>query len=100
MQKDGEHILSTSDMTFMGRDFDYEELKDRFNTHFAKGSAYAVKISFLGHGINKSFIAGRRDGKIVIVDTELKVEYTISQFRTGLKQLEDHLDKEPVEYRE
>ena len=88
-----ETVCSISDVTFMGRPLNIRELKDRFNNDFIKGTADAVKISFLCpvYKINKSFIAGFRMNGIVICDMDTKQEYDLRTFNEEINKLEQFL---------
>lgn len=84
MDNDSQTIMSISDNAFIGKEFDLDELKGRFNNDFIKGKARGVKITFLGGKVNKSFIAGFRGKDVVICDMESNHEYTAKQFGNHL----------------
>ncbi len=83
-----QEILSISDITFLGRDMNIPELKERFNNDFVKGTAQMVRISFLGNGVNAEFVAGFRDGSIVFCNTNSKEEFDVKRFSSELNVLE------------
>ena len=88
--------MNLSTINFTGENLSIPKLKERFNTNFVKNTSIkTVKISFLGNGINKSFIAGSRKGKIVICDTDTKKEYTPREFSIELNLIELILNPQP-----
>ena len=86
-----ELVVSISDVTFLGKSFNLVDIKERFNRDFVKGNSKVVEISFLGLGANKTFLAGIRDKKVVIVDTDTKREYSPKEFSQELNILEGFL---------
>lgn len=86
-----ELIVSLSDLAFLGKPFNLVDIKRRFNEDFVKGTAKTVELSFLGLGANKSFLAGIRDNKVVVIDTETKQEYSPKEFSQELTILEGFL---------
>lgn len=86
-----ELVVSVSDVTFLGKSFNLVDIKERFNRDFVKGTAKAVELSFLGLGANKTFLAGIRDNKVVIIDTKTKQEYSSKEFSQELNVLEAFL---------
>lgn len=87
-----ELVISLSDIVFMGKDLNIPELKERWNTAFTKRLASAVEISFLGNKVNKTFVAGYRDNKLVVIDTDTKQEYTPKEFSSNLNMIENILN--------
>jgi hypothetical protein len=84
-----EEVWSISDKTFLGRDLDITELKDRFNRDFIKRPGIkGVEITFMGKGINRSFIAGFKNKHVVIIDLQSKREYTAKEFSVELNILD------------
>lgn len=86
-----ELVVSVSDVTFLGKSFNLVDIKERFNRDFVKGNSKMVEMSFFGLGANKTFLAGIRDEKVVIVDTETKREYSPREFSQELNILEGFL---------
>jgi hypothetical protein len=81
-------MLSISTLLFLGEDLNVPKLKERFNNDFVRNKeCKAVVITFMGDGIMKSFIAGIRDGVVVIIDEDTKQEYTPKEFSAGLNTL-------------
>jgi hypothetical protein len=87
-----EMIISLSDIVFMGKDLNVPEIKERWNDAFTKRLASAVEISFLANRINKTFVAGYRDNKLVVIDTDTKQEYTPKEFSSNLNMIENILN--------
>ncbi len=93
IDKDSKIIPTSSDVTFVGNTLDIPKLKERFNRDFVKNpGCRAVKIFFMGNGINKKFIAGMRDGKAVICAMDTKQEMNSKEFSEQLDILENILD--------
>ena len=86
-----ELVVSISDVTFLGKSFNLVDIKERFNRDFVKGNSKVVEISFLGLGANKTFLAGIRDKKVLILDTDTKREYSPKEFSQELNILEGFL---------
>lgn len=87
-----EMVISLSDIVFMGKDLNVPELKERWNTAFTKRLASAVEVSFLGNKVNKTFVAGYRNNKLVVIDTDTKQEYTPKEFSNNLNSIENILN--------
>lgn len=87
-----EVIISLSDLEFMGKNLNVPELKERWNTAFTKRLASAVEVSFLGNKVNKTFVAGYRNNKLVVIDTDTKQEYTPKEFSHNLNSIENILN--------
>ena len=87
-----EMIISLSDLVFMGKDINIPEIKERWNDVFTKKLAKVVEISFLANRINKTFVAGYRDNKLVVIDTATKQEYTPKEFSANLNSIENILN--------
>jgi hypothetical protein len=88
-----ELVISLSDIVFMGKDLNIPELKERWNDAFViKRLASSVEISFLGNKVNKTFVAGYRDNKLVVIDTDTKQEYTPKEFSSNLNMIENILN--------
>jgi len=86
-------ILETSTLTFLGDTLNISELKQRFNLNFVQNkNVKCCKVTFLGKGINKSFIAGFRNESLVIVDMDTKKEYSSKEFSTELNNLEQYFN--------
>ena len=88
-------LLSISTLHFMGEDLDISHLKQRFNKDFVQNKEVkAVKIAFLDvfSKINKSFIAGFRNDSVVIIDTDIKKEYSSKEFSEELNILDKLLN--------
>lgn len=83
-----EIMYPVSDTGFTGKPLSIPELKERFNSDFVKGTAKAVEISFLGKGVNHTFIAGIRNKSVVICDTKTKREFTPKEFSEELNIIE------------
>ena len=90
-------ILSLSTTSFRGDVLDIDKLKERFNNNLLRNKEVVMcKITFLGNGVNKTFIAGYRNGKCVIVDTETKKEYSIQEYKKELDVLQNILEHEQL----
>lgn len=87
-----ELVISLSDLEFMGKDLNILKLKERWNDAFTKRLASAVEVSFLGNKVNKTFVAGYRDNKLVVIDTDTKQEYTPKEFSSNLNMIENILN--------
>jgi hypothetical protein len=87
-----ELVISLSDLEFMGKDLNIPKLKERWNDAFTKRLASAVEVSFLGNKVNKTFVAGYRDNKLVVIDTDTKQEYTPKEFSSNLNMIENILN--------
>lgn len=87
-----ELIISLSNLEFMGKDLDIPELKERWNTAFTKRLASCVEISFLGNKINKRFVAGWKNKKLTVIDTDNNKEYTPKEFSHNLNSIENILN--------
>ena len=88
-------LLSISTLNFMGEDLNISHLKERFNKNFVQNKEVkAVKIAFLDvfSNINKSFIAGFKNGSVVIIDTDTKTEYSSKRFSEELNFLDKLLN--------
>jgi putative lipase involved disintegration of autophagic bodies len=100
---DNDHnvIISTSTISFAGDDLNTTELRNRFNTNFVKNiQCKCVEISFLGNGVNRSFVAGIKQSKVLIIDSQTKKEYTPKEFSAQLEILDKILAgiEESVQY--
>ena len=102
LDNDSNPIIAISTMQFNGEDLNFSELKERFNKNFVQNSnCRGCEISFLGNGINKSFIAGFRNNSVVIIDTSNHKEYSSKEFSQQLYILENVLDTpDPIAYLE
>lgn len=79
--------------SFSEEEFNLPLLKEQFNSGFVKNNKVrACKMFFYGNNINSSFIAGIREGHVVIINTATKEEYSPKEFSNALAEIDNFLN--------